>query len=279
MTPSRVRAAIMIRRLRPISLHVVALCALLCAALAHRPATEVRQRSATPAQSSFAARVAALSEPAGYFDTDNLISNERSYLQVLPALDAPDRRAAASTSASAPIRTSRTSPTSGRRSRSSSTSAATTCCCTCSSRRCSPKRARGSSTSRCCSAVRCHRDSTRGATPTSTGCRRARDACAAIAGRSTRFARGSTDASPASAFRSRAKISPRSTGSIGDSSRPVRRCSSKAPAGRRRATTRPTAICCSRRTRGAPTQLPGVRGIVSVPQIASRARLDRAGGW
>jgi hypothetical protein len=38
-----------------------------------------------PAQSSsFAASIAALSEPDGYFDTDNLISNESSYLQVLP---------------------------------------------------------------------------------------------------------------------------------------------------------------------------------------------------
>lgn len=36
--------------------------------------------------SGFAALIAALSEPGGYFDTDNLISNERSYLQVLPAL-------------------------------------------------------------------------------------------------------------------------------------------------------------------------------------------------
>jgi hypothetical protein len=36
--------------------------------------------------SPFAAQIAALSEPAGYFDTDNLISNERSYLQVLPDL-------------------------------------------------------------------------------------------------------------------------------------------------------------------------------------------------
>jgi hypothetical protein len=37
---------------------------------------------------TFAARVAALSEPGGYFDTDNLISNERGYLEVLPALEA-----------------------------------------------------------------------------------------------------------------------------------------------------------------------------------------------
>jgi hypothetical protein len=36
--------------------------------------------------SNFAAAVATLSERAGYFDTDNLISNERSYLQVIPDL-------------------------------------------------------------------------------------------------------------------------------------------------------------------------------------------------
>jgi hypothetical protein len=35
---------------------------------------------------SFAADVADLSEPGGYFDTDNLVSNERSYLRVLPDL-------------------------------------------------------------------------------------------------------------------------------------------------------------------------------------------------
>ena len=35
---------------------------------------------------SFAADVARLSEPGGTFDTDNLISNERSYLDVVPAL-------------------------------------------------------------------------------------------------------------------------------------------------------------------------------------------------
>jgi hypothetical protein len=40
--------------------------------------------------STFASQIAALSERAGYFDTDNLISNERSYLQVVPDL----RRAA-----------------------------------------------------------------------------------------------------------------------------------------------------------------------------------------
>jgi len=45
-----------------------------------------RQQSA-PA-SAFAQAIASLSEPAGYFDTDNLISNESSYLQVVPALRA-----------------------------------------------------------------------------------------------------------------------------------------------------------------------------------------------
>jgi hypothetical protein len=38
--------------------------------------------------SSFAARIARLSEPAGYFDTDNLISNETSYLHPVGALRA-----------------------------------------------------------------------------------------------------------------------------------------------------------------------------------------------
>lgn len=38
------------------------------------------------APGSFAHRIAALSEPGGYFDTDNLVSNEASYLEVLPEL-------------------------------------------------------------------------------------------------------------------------------------------------------------------------------------------------
>jgi len=38
------------------------------------------------ASSAFASTVASLSEQGGYFDTDNLISNERSYLQVIPDL-------------------------------------------------------------------------------------------------------------------------------------------------------------------------------------------------
>jgi hypothetical protein len=43
---------------------------------------------APPVPETFAGRIAALSEPGGYFDTDNLISNERSYLHVVPALGA-----------------------------------------------------------------------------------------------------------------------------------------------------------------------------------------------
>ncbi len=39
------------------------------------------------AQTPFARTIAELSEPGGYFDTDNLISNERSYLWVLPDLE------------------------------------------------------------------------------------------------------------------------------------------------------------------------------------------------
>lgn len=38
------------------------------------------------ATTTFASRIAQLSEPGGFFDTDNLISNERSYLHVVPAL-------------------------------------------------------------------------------------------------------------------------------------------------------------------------------------------------
>ena len=41
---------------------------------------------AIQAPAPFAARIASLSEPAGYFDTDNLISNERSFQQVLQEL-------------------------------------------------------------------------------------------------------------------------------------------------------------------------------------------------
>jgi hypothetical protein len=46
----------------------------------------VRSAAQTAVPASFARQVLDLSEPGGSFDTDNLISNERSYLQVMPAL-------------------------------------------------------------------------------------------------------------------------------------------------------------------------------------------------
>ena len=51
--------------------------------------------TAGQARSTFASQIEALSEPDGYFDTDNLISNERSYLQVLPELERADVRGGA----------------------------------------------------------------------------------------------------------------------------------------------------------------------------------------
>ena len=55
----------------------------------------VTLRQATQPRTPFAAQIAALSEPDGYFDTDNLISNERSYLEVLPDLDRRNLRGGA----------------------------------------------------------------------------------------------------------------------------------------------------------------------------------------
>jgi hypothetical protein len=49
-------------------------------------ATASARRSPQP-RTAFATQIASLSEPGGYFDTDNLISNERSYLEVLPELE------------------------------------------------------------------------------------------------------------------------------------------------------------------------------------------------
>lgn len=48
---------------------------------------EVRERAAQATDSSFAQLIEQLSEPGGYFDTDNLISNEASYLHVMGTLD------------------------------------------------------------------------------------------------------------------------------------------------------------------------------------------------
>ncbi|HEX6070025.1 MAG TPA: hypothetical protein VFZ18_09375, partial [Longimicrobiaceae bacterium] len=56
---------------------------LLLPAQATAQAAPVRRPAA---DTSFAAVVARLSEPGGYFDTDNLISNESSYLHVMEGL-------------------------------------------------------------------------------------------------------------------------------------------------------------------------------------------------
>lgn len=47
---------------------------------------QVPQPEAVPADTTFAGAVAAFSEPGGYFDTDNLISNETSYQHVMGGL-------------------------------------------------------------------------------------------------------------------------------------------------------------------------------------------------
>src|SRR5262245_26151466 len=64
------------RRLLVVGFLIAALAGLYAARTATQPA----------AASAFARLIAALSERGGYFDTDNLISNESSYLQVIPEL-------------------------------------------------------------------------------------------------------------------------------------------------------------------------------------------------
>jgi hypothetical protein len=58
----------------------------IAAALVGDCGAQARDQGTPP--DTFAGRVAALSEPGGYFDTDNLISNERSYLHVTSDLTA-----------------------------------------------------------------------------------------------------------------------------------------------------------------------------------------------
>ncbi len=68
----------------------VGVVAALAAAALGVAVTLTAQTPAAPRQPApgWAAAIAALSEPGGYFDTDNLISNERSYAESLPALEA-----------------------------------------------------------------------------------------------------------------------------------------------------------------------------------------------
>jgi hypothetical protein len=71
------------RRLRTVVRSLV-LTLLLCLV----PALAHQQHRGAARQTAFATLIGKLSEPAGYFDTDNLISNERSYLHVVPELRA-----------------------------------------------------------------------------------------------------------------------------------------------------------------------------------------------
>ena len=65
--------------------HVARRTALAVCALALLP-WAIRSLGPARAASGFAAEIERLSEPEGRFDTDNLISNERGYLQIIPAL-------------------------------------------------------------------------------------------------------------------------------------------------------------------------------------------------
>src|SRR5439155_21035543 len=67
------------RRLKTLR-RVLASLTFACLLLSH--AHGGQQSAVTP----FASAIASLSERGGYFDTDNLISNESSYLQVMPDL-------------------------------------------------------------------------------------------------------------------------------------------------------------------------------------------------
>src|SRR5215218_4263766 len=70
---------------------VLVLCLLLgaCGSQAQSRGADAPELLAV-SDSAWGALVQSLSEPGGYFDTDNLISNERSFLQVLqPLRDLP----------------------------------------------------------------------------------------------------------------------------------------------------------------------------------------------
>ena len=74
------------RAARPIAVALALAWALPLGAQVPAPAARTL-RSAGASDTAFAAISARLSEPAGYFDTDNLISNETSYQHVLGKLD------------------------------------------------------------------------------------------------------------------------------------------------------------------------------------------------
>ncbi len=68
------------------SIAVLAIWSALLAPTAAQAQRPQRTANARGVDTSFAATVQRLSEPGGYFDSDNLISNETSYLHVVPRL-------------------------------------------------------------------------------------------------------------------------------------------------------------------------------------------------
>jgi hypothetical protein len=70
---------------RPVLILLFAALAAGCGPAA-APARSAGESPEALSDSAFAALVARISEPGGYFDTDNLISNERGYLKVMGAL-------------------------------------------------------------------------------------------------------------------------------------------------------------------------------------------------
>ena len=70
--------------LRP-SIFVALVAGFLAATLPSRPATNAYAQLAS--DSSFAGLVARLSEPNGYFDSDNIITNEASYRHISSQLE------------------------------------------------------------------------------------------------------------------------------------------------------------------------------------------------
>jgi hypothetical protein len=66
---------------------VVVAAVTVVAVVVARDQYRVARAAGQASQASFASLVEQLSEPSGEFDTDNLISNEQSYLHVMPALE------------------------------------------------------------------------------------------------------------------------------------------------------------------------------------------------
>src|ERR1051325_6636439 len=80
--------SIQLRRRRIATLIALSVRLTTSVVMAQQNASRSRNTAAqTPPIEPFARLVADLSEPGGYFDTDNLISNEKSYLQVIGELE------------------------------------------------------------------------------------------------------------------------------------------------------------------------------------------------